>query len=356
MGIARVARGLGLVALLLAGGVLSVAAVAVTSEVAFAQSSISVEGNRRVEADTIRSYFRSGPGGRIGPAEIDEALKALYATGLFEDVQIRQPGGRLVVTVVENPVINRIAFEGNKRAKDEQLAGEIQSKARGTLSRPVVQGDVQRIIENYRRNGRFDVTVTPKIIELPNNRVDLVFEIREGEKTGVKKIRFVGNNAYSDFRLKDVIKTTETNLLSFLKNSDIYDPDRVEADRDLLRRFYLKHGFADVRIVSAVGEYDASQKGFIITYTIEEGSQYRFGSIDVLSNVRAIDAAQVKSKLKARPGQVYNAELVEKTVEDISVEVAKRGYPFAQVRPRGERDFDRRIINVAFVVDEGARA
>lgn len=356
MGIAQVIRGLGLAAFLLVGSVLGVTAVVVTADVAFAQSSISVEGNRRVEADTIRSYFKPGPGGRLGPVEIDAGLKALYATGLFQDVQVRQPGGRVVVTVVENQVINRIAFEGNKRVKDEQLLGEIQSKPRGALSRPVVQSDVQRLVETYRRNGRFDISVTPKIIELPNNRVDLVFEIREGDKTGVKKIRFEGNRAYGDFRLKDVIKTTESNLLSFLKNSDIYDPDRVDADRDLLRRFYLKHGFADVRIVSAVGEYDPGQKGFVITYTIDEGSQYRFGTVEVLSNVRAIDAEQVKSQLKAKSGAVYNAEAVEKTVEEISIETAKRGYPFATVRPRGDRNFETRTINVAFVVDEGARA
>lgn len=355
MGIARVIRGLGVAAFLLVGSVLGVATVMVTADVAYAQS-ISVEGNRRVEADTIRSYFRPGPGGRIGPVEIDNALKALYATGLFQDVQIRQPGGRIVVTVVENAVINRIAFEGNKRVKDEQLLLEIQSKPRGTLSRPMVQSDVARLVETYRRNGRFDVTVTPKIIELPNNRVDLVFEIREGEKTGVKKIRFVGNRAYGDFRLKDVIKTTETNLLSFLKNSDIYDPDRIEADRDLLRRFYLKHGFADVRIVSAIGEYDPGQKGFIVTFTIEEGDQYRFGNVEVLSNVRAVDVNQIKGRMRAKPGAVYNAEAVEKTVEDISIELAKGGYPFAQVRPRGDRDFEKRLINVAFVVDEGSRA
>lgn len=342
-------------AFLLAGSVLGVATAVVTADVAYAQS-ISVEGNRRVEADTIRSYFRPGPGGRIGPVEIDTALKSLYATGLFQDVQIRQPGGRIVVTVVENPVINRIAFEGNRRVKDEQISAEIQSKPRGTLSRPMVQSDTARIVETYRRSGRFDVTVTPKIIELPNNRVDLVFEIREGEKTGVKKIRFVGNRAYGDFRLKDVIKTTESNLLSFLKNSDIYDPDRLEADRDLLRRFYLKHGFADVRIVSAVGEYDASQKGFIVTFTIEEGDQYRFGAVEVLSNVKAIDINQVKSRLRAKSGAVYNAEAVEKTVEDISIELARGGYPFANVRPRGDRDFEKRLINVAFVVDEGSRA
>ena len=225
--------------------------------------SIVVEGNRRVEADTIRSYFRPNPGERLDSYKIDQALKALYATGLFQDVRINQSGGRLIVTVVENPVINRVAFEGNKKLKDDQLTNEVQSKPRGTLSRPTVQADVQRIIEIYRRNGRFDVRVDPKIIELPNNRVDLVFEIKEGEKTGVKKIIFVGNKAYCDQRLKDVIKTSETSGSGscFLQTTDIYDPDRIEADRDLIRRFYLKHGYADVRVVSAVGGLRSRQEG-----------------------------------------------------------------------------------------------
>ena len=329
-----------------------------SSGVAVAQTvnSIVVQGNRRVEAETIRSYFKPGPGGRLGPLEIDEALKSLYGTGLFTDVRMNHAGGRLVVTVVENPVINRVAFEGNKKAKDEQLTAEVQSKARGTLSRPTVQADVQRILEIYRRSGRFDVRVEPKIIELPNNRVDLVFEITEGDKTGVKQIRFIGNSAYSWGRLKDVIKTTESNLLSFLQSTDIYDPDRVEADRDLLRRFYLKHGFADVRIVSAVGEYDPEKKGFIITFTIDEGSQYRVGTVDVISNVHAIDPQSLRSKLKLNPGNVYNADLVEKTVEAMTIEAAKRGYAFANVRPRGDRNFENRTVNLVFVLDEGTRA
>ncbi len=183
--------------------------------------------------------------------------------------------------MVENPVINRIAFEGNRKVKDEQLKAEIQSKERGTLSRPIVQSDVQRLVEVYRRSGRFDIRVDPKIIELPNNRVDLVFEINEGAKTGVKMIEFVGNRYYSSYRLKDVIKTAETGILCVPADHDIYDPDRVEADRELLRRFYLKHGYIDVRIVSAVGEYDPARKGFVIKFTIEEGEQYRVGTVDV---------------------------------------------------------------------------
>src|SRR5512135_701216 len=207
----RAVRGLAIGCLILGGILVAAGCVTVASSgVAVAQtvSSIVVEGSRRVEADTIRSYFKPGPGGRLGPEQEDEALKALVATGLFSDVRISHAGNRLVVTVVENPVINRVAFEGNKKAKDEQLSAEVQSKPRGTLSRPMVQADVQRIIEVYHRSGRFDVKVDPKIIELPNNRVDLVFEISEGQKTGVKQINFVGAHAFSTGRLKDVIKTT----------------------------------------------------------------------------------------------------------------------------------------------------
>ena len=355
----RVVRGLTLSLVVFGGILVGAAGLAISVPgVAMAQSasSIAIQGNRRVEADTIRSYFRAGPGGRLGAAEIDEGLKALYATGLFSDVRTSNAGGRLVVTVVENPVINQVAFEGNKKAKDDQLKLEVQSKARGTLSKPTVQSDVQRIIEIYQRSGRFDVTVVPKIIELPNNRVNLVFEIKEGDKTGVKDIRFIGAKAFSNGRLKDVIKTVESNFLSFLQTTDIYDPDRVEADRDLLRRFYLKHGYADVRIVSAVGEYEPAKKGFVITFTIDEGPQYRVGTVEVISNVRAISTADLRGKIKLSPGGVYNADLVEKSVESMAIEAAKRGYAFANVRPRGERKIDTRTINIAFVVEEGTRA
>jgi outer membrane protein insertion porin family len=355
----RVVRGLAASCLILGGILIGAGCATIASSgVAAAQTvnSIVVEGSRRVEADTIRSYFKPGPGGRLGPEQEDEALKALVATGLFADVRINHSGGRIVVTVVENPVINRVAFEGNKKAKDEQLQAETQSKPRGTLSRPTVQADVQRIIEIYHRSGRFDVSVDPKIIELPNNRVDLVFEIKEGEKTGIKDIRFIGAHAYSQGRLRDVIKTSESNFLSFLQTTDIYDPDRVEADRDLLRRFYLKHGYADVRIVSAVGEYDPAKKGFIVTFTIDEGSQYRVGTVDVISNVRAIDPGVLRGQIKLSAGSVYNADLVEKSVEAMTIQAARQGYAFANVRPRGDRNFETKTINLAFVVEEGARA
>ena len=261
----RLLRAFGLAGAVVAGVLFggAVSAIATATPAAAQQApAIVVEGNRRVEAETIRSYFRPGRGEHFDSYKIDQGVKALYATGLFQDVRISQSGGRLIVTVVENPVINRVAFEGNKKIKDDQLVNEVQSKARGTLSKPLVQSDVQRITEIYRRNGRFDVQVEPKIIELPNNRVDLVFEVKEGDKTSVKKLIFVGNNSYRDQRLKDEIKTSETfPILGFLQSADIYDPDRIEADRDLIRRFYLKHGYADVRVVSAVSVYDPALKG-----------------------------------------------------------------------------------------------
>src|SRR5947209_10652074 len=352
-------RGLALAGLVL-GGVIVGSGVAslVTADSAVAQtaSSIIVEGNRRVESDTIRSYFRVGPGERLDALKVDEGVKALFATGLFADVRPTFQGNRVIITVVENAVISRIQFEGNKRVKDEQLTQEIQSKPRGSLSRPTVQSDVQRIVEIYRRSGRYDVRVEPKIIERPNNRVDLVFEVTEGSKTTVKDLEFVGNRAYSNWRLRDVVKTGQSNILSFLKNNDLYDPDRIEADRELLRRWYLKNGYADVRIVSAVAEFDPRRNGFILTFTIEEGDRYTFGSVDIQSGVRDIDIPALRSKLRFSPGSVYNAEAIEKSTEEMTIEVSKRGYAFAQVRPRGDRNFETHQVNIVFTIEEGARA
>ncbi|HEX2215306.1 MAG TPA: outer membrane protein assembly factor BamA, partial [Xanthobacteraceae bacterium] len=248
------------------------------------------------------------------------------------------------------------AFEGNRQVKDEQLALEIQSKPRGPLSRQLVRSDVQRIVDIYRANGRYDIRVEPKIIERPNGRVDLVFEISEGRKTTVRGINFAGNRAFSDYRLKDVIKTGQTGILSWLRSNDIYDADRIEADRDLLRRHYLKHGYADVRIVAAIAEYDPQARGFNVTFNIEEGDHYRFGAVEVQSHVPEIASARLRSALKMRSGAGYDATAVEKTVEAMTLELARSGYPFAQVRPRGDRNFANRTVDIVFVVDQGARS
>ncbi|MDB5520116.1 MAG: surface antigen [Tardiphaga sp.] len=331
------------------------AALVSSSTAAQTTASITVEGNRRVEIETIRSYFKFGPGGRLDQGTIDDGLKALIETGLFQDVKISQAGGRLVVSVIENPVIGRIAFEGNKKVKDEQLTAEIQSKPRGTLSRPMVQSDAQRITEIYRHSGRYDVTVTPEIIEQPNNRVDLIFTVTEGAKTGVQSIEFIGNDTYSSYRLKDVIKTHEHNLLSFLASGDLYDPDRVEADRDLIRRYYLKHGFADVQVVAAMTEYDPERKGFLITFKIEEGQQYRVASVNFESTVATFDANSLRSFSRVDVGSLYNAEALEKSVEEMQIEASRRGYAFAMVRPRGDRNFEEHTVSIVFTIAEGPR-
>jgi len=353
----RVRGGLLAALIMFAVPVAGLLASVLVSSPAAAQSadSIQVEGNRRVEADTIRSYFKAGAGGRLDQAHIDDGLKALIETGLFQDVKINQVGGHLVVTVVESPVIGRIAFEGNKKVKDDQLSSEIQSKPRGTLSRPMVQSDAQRIADIYRHNGRYDISVVPQIIEQPNNRVDLIFVITEGQKTGIKQIEFVGNVAYSSYRLKDIIKTKESNLLSFLGGADVYDPDRVEADRDLIRRFYLKNGYADVQVVAALTEYDPARKGFQVTFKIEEGQQYRVASVNFASSIATLDGNSLSSFSRVHVGSRYNAEALEKSVEEMQIEASRRGYAFAVVKPRGDRNFEAHTVSITFAIDEGPR-
>jgi outer membrane protein insertion porin family len=351
----RVRGGLLAALIMLAPLLAGVLAVGLSPASAQTVDSIEVQGNRRVESSTIRSYFKPGPGGKLDQGRIDDGLKGLVETGLFQDVRVNQAGGRIIVTVVENPVIGRVAFEGNKKVKDEQLASEVQSKPRGTLSRPMVQADASRIADIYRHVGRYDVSVIPEIIEQPNNRVDLIFTIKEGNKTGVNSIEFVGNTTYSAYRLRDVIKTRESNLLSFLGGNDVYDPDRIEADRDLIRRYYLKHGFADVQVVAALTEYDPQKKGFLVTFKIEEGQQYRVASVNFQSSIAALDGNVLARHSRVRVGSLYNAEALEKSVEEMQIEASRRGFAFAIVKPRGDRNFETHTVTIVFTIDEGPR-
>ena len=301
----RVIRKLGVafaLAVTLFCGIAAVSVAASTAASAQTITAVDVVGNQRVDADTIRSYVKIRPGERADAARIDEALRTLYGIGLFEDVNIRLAGSRLVVTVREAQVINRVVFEGNRRVKDDALTAEVQSKSRAALSRATVQADVQRIIEVYRRSGRYDVTVEPQIIDRQNNRVDLIFLVKEGDKTTIRSIDFKGNNVYSNARLRDVINTTQSNWLSWLRNSDVYDPDRVNADQELLRRFYLKNGYADFRILSATVDLDRQNNGFVLNFVLDEGAQYRFGNVDVLSNVRDLDPTAVRALIRGRSG------------------------------------------------------
>jgi outer membrane protein insertion porin family len=338
-----------------AGGALLIAAVALLSAPVFAAETIEVEGNRRVDAETVRSYFPAAPGGRYDEAARDAALKALVATGLFDKVTIERVGERLVVHLHEAPVLDRVAFEGNKKIKDKDLTAVVESKPHGALQRAVVQADVGRIMEAYRHAGRDDVGVVPQIINHGEDRVDLVYEVTEGKKTTVRQIDFVGNKVFGKRQLAAVIKTSATNMLSFLTGGDDYDPDRIAADREQLRLYYRSKGYADASVTSANAEYDPALHGFTLTFTIDEGELYHFGGVTVASNVPGLDPEKLRRLLVARPGAVFNGGALDKTDDVLAIELSKLGFPFAQATPRVSRDAAARRIDVAFTIDQGPR-
>jgi len=325
------------------------AAVLAMSLPAFAQA-VSVQGNRRVDVETIRSYFPS-----TDQAGVNEGVKSLYATGLFSDVKVSRQGNNVVVRVVENNVINRVAFEGNSKLKSDQLASEVQSKSRGAYSQATVDADMERIKDIYRRGGRGDASVKARTVDLPNGRMDVVFTIDEGSKTGVRDIVFAGNKAFSSSRLRDLMQTTEMNYLSWLKTSDVYDPDKIAADQELIRRYYLKNGYADFRVVGSDAVYDEAKKGWIVTISVDEGQQYKIGSVTVESRLVDVSAESLRKVITIKEGDVYNGDKVEKTVDALTREVAKSGYAFSSARPRGDRDPSTHTIALGFVMEEGPR-
>ncbi len=318
-------------------------------------SAIAVEGAKRVDAETVRSYLTVREGDAFDPVSIDRSLKALFSTGLFADVSLRREGDTLVIIVVENPVINRIAFEGNNRIKDEDLSAEVGLKARMIYTRSKVQNDVDRIQTYYQKSGRFSVTVEPKLIQLPQNRVDLVFEIDEGKLTEVQNIRFVGNRVFDDGDLQEVVRTRETRWYRFLSSDDTYDPDRITFDRELLRRFYLKNGYADFKVLSAVAELTPSRDQFFITFTVEEGRRYKVGDVSVEANLRDMKAEDVAENIKIETGEWYNADVVDQSVQDLTDAVGSLGYAFVDVRPNVNRKTDEGVIDLAFEIKEGPR-
>ena len=330
------------------------AAVAVAE--AAVVSRIEVSGNKRVDADTIRSYVGISPGKQFSGADIDEAVKRLFATGLFSDVRINQAGGTLVVQVDEYSVVNQVLFQGNKKIKDAELGNSVQLKARGTFSQSQLEADAESIREAYRRIGREDATVSTQVIDLGENRVNVVFEINEGDRTKIAAINFVGNSAFSDGRLADVISTRRSSVLSFLFRNDIYDENRLRADEEALRRFYFNRGYADFTVVSSFGELDPTSNQYTITITVEEGERYTFGDVSVESSIQGLDSAALSSLVESRSGDVYSAKDVEDSIIAITERVAGLGYAFAQVTPRGDRNFETRTISVVYTVDEGPRA
>ena len=316
---------------------------------AFAET-VLVQGNKRVDSETIAAYFSGSD-----QASINKGVKDLYATGLFSGVKVSRTGGHVVISVTENNVINRVAFEGNSKVKTEILTAEVKSKSRGPYSQAMVDADIERIKDVYRRSGRAAATVTARAVDLPNGRLDVVFTVDEGEKTGVKTINFAGNQAYSSGKLRDLMQTTEMNYLSFFKTSDVYDPDRIASDLELIRRFYLKNGYADFRVVGSDAQFDPAQGGYILTITVEEGVQYTVAAVNVESHLPDLDGASLRPLVRLSAGDIYNGDMVEKTVTALTKEVGKHGYPFTQVHPRGDRDPATRTVTIAFVLDEGPR-
>jgi outer membrane protein insertion porin family len=316
---------------------------------------IQVTGNRRVEPETVRSYLQFNTGESYNPGKVDASLKALFATGLFADVSIEPQGSVVVVAVRENPVINQVAFEGNSEVDTPTLTNEVQLKPRAVFTRSRAQADAQRILDVYRRQGRFAASVEPKIIELEQDRVNLVFEITEGIATKVKGINFVGNRAFSDSQLRDIVSTTQSGWFDFLKGTSIYDPDRMNLDRELIRQYYLKNGYADATVTAGNAELDLDGTGFIITFAIEEGQPYNFGQVVIESSLPEIQPEAYNGQLLTEGGEVYDASLIDKSTERLTLAIAESGYAFARVRPRATPDVATRTIAITYVVDEGPR-
>ncbi len=318
-------------------------------------TSVRIVGNQRIEEGTIRSYMLLEPGQRFDAAQMDRSLKALYATGLFADVTIKREGSTLVVTVAENPIVNRVAFEGNKRLTDETLRPELQLRPRAVFTPAIAAADRQRILDLYGRRARFAAKVEPKVIQLDQNRVDVVFEIQDGAPTLISRISFVGNKAFSESRLKEVITSREEAWYRFLSSSDTYDPDRLNFDRETLRRFYLRNGYADFEVTGATAELSPDKSSFFLTFTVNEGERYKVSEVSVNVTLKDLDGDSLKGALRMTDGDWYDGEAVERDTQTLSTEVQNRGYAFVEVKPRVRRDQEKHTIEVVYDVGEGPR-
>jgi len=317
---------------------------------------IEVEGAQRLEVDTILSYLAIARGDTVTSETINSSLKALYATGLFADIQLGLKGSTLLVKVTENPIVNQVTFEGNDAVSKEDLEKEVQLKPRLVYTLPRVQKDVQRLLDLYRRSGRFAAVVEPKLVELPQNRVDVIFEITEGDRTGVRKIAFVGNTSYDESTLRSVINTQESAWWRFLSSSDFYDPDRTNYDKELLRRFYLTQGYVDFRVLAAVAELTPDRSDFFLTFSVEEGARYKFGKIAIESEIKGLDVESFRAQLLTKEGEWYNVDQVEKTVAKLTTLLGDMQYAFIEIVPDVDRHKDTQIIDLTYRIKEGHRA
>ena len=312
-------------------------------------------GTQRIEPDSVLSYLLLRQGQAYDPAIADRSLKVLFDTGLFSDVRMDWDGMTLTVRVVENPILNQVVYEGNRALSDEDLNKEVQVRPRMVFTRARVQADVQRIIELYRRSGRFAATVEPKIIQRPQNRVDLVFEINEGPTTGVAAINFIGNRVFADADLREQIATTTSAWWKFLTTNDNYDPDRLTFDREQLRRFYLSRGYADFRVVSAIAELAPDRQNFYITFTVEEGELYHFGKVQIQSQIRDLNPNDLQPLLLTNDGDVYDATLIDKSIEALTYAAGTRGFVFIDIRPRVQRNPATKTIDLFYDIEEAPR-
>jgi outer membrane protein insertion porin family len=316
---------------------------------------VRIEGAQRIEPATVQSYMVIQPGDRFDTESMDRTIKTLYATGLFADVWLRREGDTLIVSVRENPIVNRVAFEGNRAVGDTVLRGEIQLRPRAVFTRAQALADRQRLLDVYARRGRYAASIEPKVIELEQNRVDVVFEIVEGPSTLIRRISFIGNKAFSDSELKDAIASRESAWYRILSTADQYDPERLGFDRELLRRFYLKNGYVDVEITGAVAELSPDRTSFFLTFTINEGERYRIGKVEIDSRLRNLDPDSLRGAITFKSGDWYGADAIEETVNALELAVQNAGYAFVEIRPRFQRNRDTRTVDVTFEVAEGPR-
>jgi outer membrane protein insertion porin family len=332
-----------------------VAFVGTSSAYAATLSRVDVSGNQRVSADTIRRYIGIKPGQSFSADDVDAATKALFNTGLFADVKITQSGSALVVTVVEQAVVAQAVFQGNKKIKDKDLAARIQLQPRSPFSQSAMEADAETIRDAYRAIGRSDVTVESETMDAGDGRVNVVFTVSEGDRSKIKSVSFSGNDAIGDSRLRSVVDTKRSNILSKLLRDDIYSDDKLRADEDKLRQYYFNRGYADFRVVSSVGEFDADSNAYNVAFTLEEGARYNFGEIAIDSTVEGVDTADLAGLIETKKGKVYSARDVEKTLIAISERLANQGFAFAQVTPRGDRNFTDNTISITYTIDQGPR-
>ncbi|MFC3072735.1 outer membrane protein assembly factor BamA [Shinella pollutisoli] len=341
--------------LVVTGGSVATLVSATAAEAAVIRS-IQVRGAERVSAETVKANVTIVPGKNFTNADIDASVRRLFSTGYFSDVRIAVSGSTLVVTVNENQLINQVVFNGNRKIKDDKLRGVVRSQSLGPYSETTIEADIQAIRDAYAAIGRSDATVTTQVHPLGNGRVNLAFVVNEGDRTKIGNINFVGNQAYSNSRLESVIITKESGIFSWLTRKDVYSEDKLRADEEALRQFYFNHGYADFRVLSSEAVLDESTNEYTITFTVDEGQRYNFGEVNVESTVEGVDPEELRGLIESRPGKVYRARDVQETMSEISSRVAAKGYPFARVTPRGNRDLGNGTIAVDYLVDQGERA